>query len=576
MPKKRSAREKNDGTQSKRKWWIRPLTLLTLLLLPALIIWSQRSTISHAEISASTATIYFGPQIVIDGTATDARSVHAADLDNDGDFDVVTAARGQDQIGWHENLNSKGAFGSVNEIESTQFSDPYSVATADLDDDGDLDVLAALGGWDEVVWYENRFIPTGNVTFAAKEIINTPASAGAIFVTVGDMDGDDDPDVLVAHQGNSAGNWDGSKIAWYENRLADGLAWTTHIVDGSVTRAQSVFAADVDGDDDLDFLAALSELKDGTGDNKIVWYKNLDGNGNLGTENVIAVVDFAVFVTAVDINNDAKIDVLSSSSDDHKITWHENTAGDGTAWTDHTIDSFPDTIQPDSLVAKDLDNDNDPDLIVAAFLVDLPLTDSRITVYENTDGQGTFALAQVVVTEPDIQAPQALDTADLDGDGFLDLLSASSDDNKIAWYKSPPFFTYLPTLMNNYCPPFTGTNEREPNDTAEEASGCLVSGVTYSGNSDEYGSNADNDFFYIYLPTAGTITIDVTNFLSKGQLLLYDGSTAVPPVTFIADQADGRYYLTHNGDPGLYYIRLVSLDGHSVGIGDYSLKVTYP
>ena len=45
---------------------------------------------------------------------------------------------------------------------------------------------------------------------------------------------------------------------------------------------QSVFAADVDGDGDLDVLSASLR------DDKIAWYENMDGAGTFGAQQVIS------------------------------------------------------------------------------------------------------------------------------------------------------------------------------------------------------------------------------------------------------------------------------------------------
>jgi hypothetical protein len=566
MPKETDARVTKVFSHSNAL--IRPFLILQLLLWPLIIVYAKSPSLNSAKISAAPISSHFGPQQTISANRADARSVHAADLDMDGDPDVLAASRGNDEIVWYENLNGTGTFGPANEIATASYSDPYSVVTADLDKDGDLDVLAALGGPDEVVWYENTLDKNGS--FGPKQLINEPDSAGAYFISIGDMDGDNNPDVLVAHQGEAGNNWAGSKIYWYENRLAESLSWNPHAVDSSVNRAQSVFAAYIDGDDDLDFLAALAE------DNEIVWYENVDGTGTSWTKHIISsTANFAVFVTAVDVDKDNDLDVLSASTDDHNIIWYENTDADVSAWTPHLIDTLPNITQPNYLIAQDLDNDKDPDLIVASFWVNDPAADSQITVYENIDGAGSFVLKQIIVTQPAIQAPHSLDTADLDKDGHLDLLSASAGDNKIAWYKSFPYATFVPAIMNNFCRKFLGTMESEPNDTASQANGCLESGAVYTGNSDEYGSNQDNDYYYFYVSTTGTITIDLTNFLDDGQLQLYYQSTA-DLIDYDRDKANGHYQITHNGTPGLYYIRVVSIDDHATGNGNYSLQVTYP
>ena len=57
--------------------------------------------------------------------------------------------------------------------------------------------------------------------------------------------------------------------------------WTEGVISTSANRATSVFAADVDGDGDIDALSA-SRL-----DDKIAWYENLEGDGSSWGEHVI-------------------------------------------------------------------------------------------------------------------------------------------------------------------------------------------------------------------------------------------------------------------------------------------------
>ncbi|MCK4594301.1 hypothetical protein KAU45_07350, partial [bacterium] len=54
-----------------------------------------------------------------------------------------------------------------------------------------------------------------------------------------------------------------------------------HTVDGIFYGAVSVYAADVDGDNDLDVLGAARDAND------ITWWENLDGSGTSWTEHTV-------------------------------------------------------------------------------------------------------------------------------------------------------------------------------------------------------------------------------------------------------------------------------------------------
>ena len=73
-----------------------------------------------------------------------------------------------------------------------------------------------------------------------------------------------------------------TRIEWYENSAGDGSAWTARTISTAADFAQSVFAADVDGDGDTDVLSASPQ------DDKIAWYENVAGTGTPWTSRTIS------------------------------------------------------------------------------------------------------------------------------------------------------------------------------------------------------------------------------------------------------------------------------------------------
>ncbi|MBD3411317.1 MAG: hypothetical protein GF419_14070, partial [Ignavibacteriales bacterium] len=102
---------------------------------------------------ATNAQTNFGAQQVISDSAGGARDVHAADLDGDGDLDVLSASYIDDKIAWYRNDGS-GNFGAQQKIPIYR-NGANSVYAADLDGDGDQDFLSASSGDDKIAWYEN-------------------------------------------------------------------------------------------------------------------------------------------------------------------------------------------------------------------------------------------------------------------------------------------------------------------------------------------------------------------------------------------------------------------------------------
>ncbi|MBI4878559.1 MAG: VCBS repeat-containing protein, partial [Planctomycetes bacterium] len=169
----------------------------------------------------------FGAQNVI-GSADQVRSVYAADLDGDGDADVLCASWADDEIKWYQNVNGLGVF-YVGGVISTAADKAASVCAADLDGDGDADVLSASWADNKVAWYENT---NGAGSFGAQQVIST-AAKGPSCVSVADVDGDGDADVLSCSQ------LDG-KVAWYENTNGLGSFGAEQVISTATNWAMAV------------------------------------------------------------------------------------------------------------------------------------------------------------------------------------------------------------------------------------------------------------------------------------------------------------------------------------------------
>ena len=86
-------------------------------------------------------------------------------------------------------------------------------------------------------------------------------------------------------------------------------SFNAHSISTGADRANSVYAADVDGDGDMDVLSASGV------DDKIAWYEN-DGSESFTEHAISTSADNAWSVHAVDVDGDGDMDVLSASSDD--------------------------------------------------------------------------------------------------------------------------------------------------------------------------------------------------------------------------------------------------------------------
>jgi hypothetical protein len=189
--------------------------------------------------------------------------VRLADLDADGDRDIIVAAYSENRVFWVENRQdaSGGAFAEPKTI-GTGADAPLSVAAADLDGDGDRDVLAGLAGTDRVVWYPHRTpMETSDSTRSfgdARGIAEGVADPESIDAQ--DIDGDGAPDVVTSSFG-------GSDIVWHINE-GGAQNWSHQTLSQNAPEAMVARLLDLDGDGDRDVLTASQA------NNTIAWIEN--------------------------------------------------------------------------------------------------------------------------------------------------------------------------------------------------------------------------------------------------------------------------------------------------------------
>ncbi|MCD6365514.1 MAG: choice-of-anchor D domain-containing protein [Planctomycetes bacterium] len=474
----------------------------------------------------------FGSQQVITAIADGATSVYAADLDGDGDMDVLSASAYDDKIAWYENALLQPQGPEMNVLGNGLLSIGDGDTTPRLEDHtdfGPLDVdsqvvirtfrvyntgtevlnltggprvqiSGAHAGDFTVVAQPYAPVAAGGGT-ASFQIKFDPSAVGLRTVTVSipNDDSDENPyDFVIqgigletpwpdpstwemaphstgmttiemeATTGNDPNGVEyyfecqvgpGHDSGWQDSPMYEDTAlalnttytyrvktrdkspaqnegaysapasattdlfFAQQVITTGVNGAVSVYATDIDGDGDMDVLSASYY------DDKIAWHENTDGAGSFGPQQVVTTdANGASRVYAADLDGDGDMDVLSAPSDDDKISWYENTDGVGSFGPQQVITTDADAAY--SVYAADLDGDGDVDVLSAS------LSDDKIAWYENTDGAGSFSAQQVITT--DAHSAWSVYTADLDGDGDMDVLSASSYyyGGKIAWYEN--------------------------------------------------------------------------------------------------------------------------------------------
>jgi PKD repeat protein len=170
------------------------------------------------------------------------------DADADGDPDLALAGHGANQLLLYLNQDSGAVWNKL--YVDTQVQGAFGVHFGDVDGDGDPDLVgtASLAGGNltDLAWYEN----SGDALAWEKHGLPTLLSR-CHTAHIADVDCDGNSDILAADA-------DGGKLYWFRNRNA-GLEWSTRIVDNKLLGANDVSTADLDGDSDPDILATARD-----------------------------------------------------------------------------------------------------------------------------------------------------------------------------------------------------------------------------------------------------------------------------------------------------------------------------
>ena len=170
---------------------------------------------------------------------------------------------------------------------------------------------------------------------------------------------------------------------------------------------RSVVMGDVDGDGDLDLVAAIPD--------STVSVRFNDGSGHFSGSVSLRVGVNAVDVVLGDIDGDGDLDLVTATENGtNSLSVRMNTGGG----TFSSSTNVPVGGQPAAVMLADIDGDGDIDLLVANHDTD------KVSVRVN-DGLGNFSGTQDIVLSPRSQTPLAIVVGDMDGDGDLDLLTAN-------------------------------------------------------------------------------------------------------------------------------------------------------
>ena len=318
--------------------------------------------------------------------------VAVADVNGDGKPDLICVdnSDGQTFLAILTN-NANGGFG-FNSFQPVGSGPCWSVAMADVNNDGRPDLIFPAGGALTVL------TNNGIGGFGFNATINLGGSA--TFVTVADVNGDGKPDLISA-------NYLAGTLTVLTNNGNGSFGSNATINVGGFPR--SIVATDVNGDGKVDLVCA-----NGTAGTLTVLTN--DGSGVFGSNATLNVGGNAVCVTAADVNGDGKPDLICANLAGYLTVLTNNGAGG------FGSNAMLNVLFPVFVVAADVNSDGKPDLICASPIPAGALGgDNTLTIFTN-DGSGGFGFEGKLAPGG---APNSVAAADVNGDGQLDLVCPS-------------------------------------------------------------------------------------------------------------------------------------------------------
>ena len=350
------------------------------------------------------------------------------DVDSDGWVDILTADSYSMQITVHKNYGQ--ATFPIPHLFDTGSSIAGSLDAADIDGDGDLDVVTSASGRAAIGVTVKVQINLGNGIFG--EGVSYSIRGGGVQAKFRNLNGDSFPDLLFATAINSP-----PYDFHYAINNGDGTFGTVQTKSIGSCGWYDIDAFDIDNDGDEDVL--ITEwlgCPNVTNSSMRLFICLNDGNASFADPLIEVIGPGVAPIAAGDFNSDGKIDIATGTAGALINISIGNGNGDFNDPVNYSIGS----------------QGGATDIVVADFNGDDILDIASSNFWESTtmsvligNGDGTFQPANIIPSaySPDLLNVSGITVGDVDSDGDADIMVGNNASNCISLYENNNgVFTY--------------------------------------------------------------------------------------------------------------------------------------